>query len=271
MVLAGKRKNENTQSLPSSVPKAALPEKWRHPPPWCRNGRAAPVENGAGELAQRHGTPLSAAFPPGSDSKVCNGKSPVPKQIQPFPRGARRSPDEVQILLSESRLRALKQCDQALEPVANRRGFLSTIGIFARRSTTDIVPGSGAQPSSCSWPNCWVAIVCSGTSFAKPNAQIVDYAKNMLDRLSGGQLFLRLCPGEEADAARLELEAYNRTTGDGAINVAFLSGSQRFRVANAWCWGSANTRPRRICDLESVIIDEGFWLPGSQRPVGDDP
>ena len=32
-------------------------------------------------------------------------------------------------------------------------------------------------------------------------------------------------------AKALELEAYNRATGERPINVAFLSGSQKFRVA----------------------------------------
>src|SRR5581483_170320 len=63
--------------------------------------------------------------------------------------------------------------------------------------------------------------------------QIVDYANAVLDRLSGGQLFLRLVGGDGGAGAdrALELEAYNRVTGGAPINVAFLSGSQRFRVA----------------------------------------
>src|SRR5207249_985387 len=64
--------------------------------------------------------------------------------------------------------------------------------------------------------------------------QVVDHANAVLDRLSGGQLYLRLRGGDDGEAMAdkaLELEAYNRSTGQAPINVAFLSGSQRFRVA----------------------------------------
>src|SRR5262249_23055890 len=57
--------------------------------------------------------------------------------------------------------------------------------------------------------------------------QVVEYANAVLDRLSGGDLYLRLvgeANGEGASAKALELEAYNRKTGEKPINVAFLSG-----------------------------------------------
>src|SRR5207237_5984194 len=56
--------------------------------------------------------------------------------------------------------------------------------------------------------------------------QVVDHANAVLDRLSGGQLYLRLAgeAGGEGNAAKaLELEAHNRVTGEKPINVAFLS------------------------------------------------
>ena len=91
--------------------------------------------------------------------------------------------------------------------------------------------------------------------------QIVDHANAVLDRLSGGQLFLRLRGSQdgesEADEA-LELEAYNRTTGQQPINVAFLSGSQRFRVAVCLALGIGQYASRQYRPIESVIIDEGF-------------
>jgi DNA repair protein SbcC/Rad50 len=90
--------------------------------------------------------------------------------------------------------------------------------------------------------------------------QIVDYANGILDRLSGGQLFLRLCGGEEGTGAEraLELEAYNRLTGESPINVNFLSGSQRFRVAVSLALGIGQYASRQHRPIESVIIDEGF-------------
>jgi exonuclease SbcC len=90
--------------------------------------------------------------------------------------------------------------------------------------------------------------------------QIVDHANAVLDRLSGGQLYLRLRGGEEGEEPdkALELEAYNRTTGGQAINVAFLSGSQRFRVAVSLALGIGQYASRQHRPIESVIIDEGF-------------
>jgi exonuclease SbcC len=91
--------------------------------------------------------------------------------------------------------------------------------------------------------------------------QVVEYANAVLDRLSGGQLYLKLsgeANGEGASAKALELEAYNRTTGEKPINVAFLSGSQKFRVAVSLALGIGQYASRQHRPIESVIIDEGF-------------
>ncbi|MFL5341560.1 MAG: AAA family ATPase [Gemmataceae bacterium] len=88
--------------------------------------------------------------------------------------------------------------------------------------------------------------------------QIVDYANGVLDRLSGGQLMLRLCGADDGTDQALELEAYNRSTGQDPINVAFLSGSQRFRVAVSLALGIGQYASRQHRPIESVIIDEGF-------------
>jgi len=89
--------------------------------------------------------------------------------------------------------------------------------------------------------------------------QVVEYANTVLDRLSAGQLALRLRGGEDdAPDKALELEAYHRETGRDAIGVAFLSGSQRFRVAVALALGIGQYASRRHRPIESVIIDEGF-------------
>jgi DNA repair exonuclease SbcCD ATPase subunit len=82
----------------------------------------------------------------------------------------------------------------------------------------------------------------------------------VLDRLSGGQLYLRLRgeDSEEAGEKALELEAYNRTAGEAPIGAAFLSGSQRFRVAVSLALGIGQYASRQHRPIESVIIDEGF-------------
>jgi DNA repair protein SbcC/Rad50 len=97
--------------------------------------------------------------------------------------------------------------------------------------------------------------------------QVVEYANAVLDRLSGGQLYLRLsgeANGEGSSAKALELEAYNRGTGEKPINVAFLSGSQKFRVAVSLALGIGQYASRQHRPIESVIIDEGFGCLDSQ-------
>ena len=97
--------------------------------------------------------------------------------------------------------------------------------------------------------------------------QVVEYANAVLDRLSGGQLYLRLsgeANGEGASAKALDLEAFNRATGERPINVAFLSGSQKFRVAVSLALGIGQYASRQHRPIESVIIDEGFGCLDSQ-------
>jgi DNA repair protein SbcC/Rad50 len=88
--------------------------------------------------------------------------------------------------------------------------------------------------------------------------QIVDHANAVLDRLSGGQLFLKLVAADDSTEKALELECSNRVTGGSPINVAFLSGSQRFRVAVALALGIGQYAGKQHRPIESVIIDEGF-------------
>jgi len=89
--------------------------------------------------------------------------------------------------------------------------------------------------------------------------QIVDFANGILDRLSAGQLYLRIVPKDDGATERsLELEAHNRVAGGSPINVAFLSGSQRFRVAVALALGIGQFASKSHRPIESVIIDEGF-------------
>ncbi|HUR53722.1 MAG TPA: SMC family ATPase, partial [Gemmataceae bacterium] len=76
--------------------------------------------------------------------------------------------------------------------------------------------------------------------------QIVDYANAVLDRLSGGQLFLKLVEADAGTDKALDLEASNRVAGGAAINVAFLSGSQKFRVAVSLALGIGQYAGRQV-------------------------
>ncbi len=92
----------------------------------------------------------------------------------------------------------------------------------------------------------------------KAEGQIVDFANGVLDRLSGGQMYLRQVKSESGTEKAFDLECSNRATGGSAINVAFLSGSQRFRVAVALALGIGQYASKQHRPIESVIIDEGF-------------
>jgi len=91
---------------------------------------------------------------------------------------------------------------------------------------------------------------------------IIAYTNAVLDRLSGGQLYLRLRGDEDGEAAAdraLDLEAYDRAAaGQTPFDVRFLSGSQRFRVAVSLALGIGQYASRQHRPIESVIIDEGF-------------
>jgi DNA repair protein SbcC/Rad50 len=91
--------------------------------------------------------------------------------------------------------------------------------------------------------------------------QVVEHANAVLDRLSGGQLYLKLvgvADGDSSSGKALDLEAFNRSTGEKPINVAFLSGSQKFRVAVSLALGIGQYASRQHRPIEAVIIDEGF-------------
>jgi DNA repair exonuclease SbcCD ATPase subunit len=96
-----------------------------------------------------------------------------------------------------------------------------------------------------------------GTLIRRAERQIVEQANIILDRLSDGQLFLQIRGGSEPENA-LDLESINRAAGGSAIPVAFLSGSQRFRVAVSLALGIGRYACGQHRPIESVIIDEGF-------------
>ena len=89
--------------------------------------------------------------------------------------------------------------------------------------------------------------------------QIVAFANAVLDRLSAGGLTLQLRSAGDGTDQALNLQAVDRRTAAGdVLNVAFLSGSQQFRVAVALALavGQYAGGGHRLGDC--VIIDEGF-------------
>jgi DNA repair exonuclease SbcCD ATPase subunit len=176
-----------------------------------------------------------------------------------FPADARRSPDEVKQLLTAARgefatkdeaLQAARRQKMVFDGHREQRARLSEQfkridGEFNRYKILAELLGRDRLQRHL---------------VRTAERQIVDYANAVLDRLSGGQLFLRLVgtdDGASADKA-LDLECANRVTGGAAINVAFLSGSQKFRVAVSLALAIGQYASRQHRPIESVIIDEGF-------------
>lgn len=182
----------------------------------------------------------------------------IEEEADAFPEEARRSPDEV-----KAQVRAAKADHDArggeLLAAQRHKGMLDDY----RRQRADL--GDRYKAADAEHNRYKTLSELLGRDrlqrhlVRQAERQIVDYANSVLDRLSGGQLFLRLVGTDDGSTEKaLELEAYNRVTGGSAINVAFLSGSQRFRVAVALALGIGQYASKQHRPIESVIIDEGF-------------
>jgi DNA repair exonuclease SbcCD ATPase subunit len=186
-------------------------------------------------------------------------KDELDRELAAFPEEARRPLDEVRESLvaarrrgdeSEEAVRLAGQAKALLDDRRRRRAELHELTLQVDRDHTH----AKMLAELLSRERLQLHLV------RLAERQIVDQANSVLDRLSGGQLYLRTRPaeaGQETDKA-LELEAYNRMTGGSAINVSFLSGSQRFRVAVSLALGIGQFASRAHRPIESVIIDEGF-------------
>ena len=90
--------------------------------------------------------------------------------------------------------------------------------------------------------------------------EIVDLANDTLFRVSNGDLRLeRPAAAGEQDDGEAVFDLSIRQAGiPNLIGLAFLSGSQRFRVAVALALAVGQFASRQARPLEAVIIDEGF-------------
>ncbi|MFO0850297.1 MAG: SMC family ATPase [Gemmataceae bacterium] len=180
-------------------------------------------------------------------------------QADRFPQDARRTPEEARALVAaaradvESREKALRDAQREKAILDGHREQRAKLGEQVKR--LDAGHNRYKQLSELLGRD-----RLQRHLVRQAERQIVDYANAVLDRLSGGQLFLKLVGGEDGAGAdrALELECANRVTGGAPINVAFLSGSQRFRVAVSLALAIGQYASRQHRPIESVIIDEGF-------------
>jgi exonuclease SbcC len=179
-------------------------------------------------------------------------------EAQAFPESARRNPETVKAEISTAR-KELDHCNQNLLDVQAHKRELERL----REQRSQLEEQYKALDAEYNRYKLLAELLgrdrLQRFLVRKAEKQIVDYANVVLDRLSGGQLFLRLVVSDDGGTERaLELECANRITGGSAINVAFLSGSQRFRVAVALALGIGQYASKQHRPIESVIIDEGF-------------
>jgi len=176
-----------------------------------------------------------------------------------FPDAARRPPDEVRAEAAAAR-KELDAHNRDLLDAQRQKGQLDDY----RRQRADL--GGRFKAADAEFTRYKTLTELLGRDrlqrhlVRQAERQIVDCGNAVLDRLSGGQLFLKLVGSEDGTSAdkALDLECDNRVTGGSPINVAFLSGSQRFRVAVALALGIGQYASRQHRPIESVIIDEGF-------------
>jgi exonuclease SbcC len=177
-----------------------------------------------------------------------------------FDPTVRQDPNQIVTLLSQARLED-RRCDEELSQAREQRALLESY----RRQRAEL--DQEARTIEEDWSSQRVLSDLLGRErlqlylVRQAERQVVEHANVVLDRLSGGQLYLKLVGETEGEASltkALELEAYNRSTGEKPINVAFLSGSQKFRVAVSLALGIGQYASRQHRPIESVIIDEGF-------------
>jgi len=96
-----------------------------------------------------------------------------------------------------------------------------------------------------------------GRLLMEATAGVEAYANDTLARISGGTLELELRRDDSADGANLDIFVKDRGSADEPFEVAFISGSQKFRVAVALAAGLGQYLGGDTA-IRSLIIDEGF-------------
>jgi exonuclease SbcC len=181
-------------------------------------------------------------------------------QRDAFPAEARQEPAAVLVNLAEARA-ADRACDESLGEARQKLAHLESY----RRQRQEVQEEVRITEGELEYDKALAELLGRDRLqlylVRQAEKQVVEHANAVLDRLSGGQLYLKLvgeANGEGSSGKALEMEAYNRITGEKPINVAFLSGSQKFRVAVSLALGIGQYASRQHRPIESVIIDEGF-------------
>jgi exonuclease SbcC len=187
-------------------------------------------------------------------------KEDLDVQAEAFPVEARQEPAALADALKTARAKD-RGCDEELGQARQERALLETYRLQREEIQEETLKAEGDLAVQRTLAELLGRDRLQLYLVRQAERQVVEHANAVLDRLSRGQLYLKLsgeAEGDGASAKALELEAYNRETGERPINVAFLSGSQKFRVAVSLALGIGQYASRQHRPIESVIIDEGF-------------
>jgi exonuclease SbcC len=239
-----------------------LPESWRVPADSITPEALHALQDERNRLEERGGDALAQNL---RDARARlewqRGRiADLRRQLDAVPAEALRDPAELRGLLGAARDRwqrldgRLTEARQAMTERAGQRRRRLQLEQEARAAEKDHATGS--RLAELLGPR-----GLQRQLVREAEAGILQFANGLLDHLSGGQHVLQLrgddAGGDGGAEKALDLEVYNRATRQ-AIGVAFLSGSQRFRVAVSLALGIGRYASRLHRPIESVIIDEGF-------------
>jgi exonuclease SbcC len=240
----------------------ALPEAWR---PEAETVGMAKLAGWEGELRQletdrtdERGLALAQARV--NVELLQRERETLETQREAFPAESRREPAAVLALLAEARTHD-RACDESLGEARQKLAQLESY----RRQREEIAEDYRVTEGELATDKALAELLGRERLqlhlVRQAEKQVIEHANAVLDRLSGGQLYLKLmgeANGEGGSDKALDLEVVNRITGEKPINVAFLSGSQKFRVAVSLALGIGQYASKQHRPIESVIIDEGF-------------
>jgi DNA repair exonuclease SbcCD ATPase subunit len=190
---------------------------------------------------------------------LLRNKQELEAQRDAIPLEARRPPEEVRRLLADAKQQEKHGHDTLVAARGERQRFLDRRDERRRlaEERAEVVKQLGHYQVLAKYLD---RDYLQRHLMRQAERTIVAYARDILDRLSDGQIGLQQ-RNEDAGGAdkALVLEAFNRSSTDNRPHrVEMLSGSERFRVAVSLAlaigqYASCQHRP-----IQSVIIDEGF-------------
>ena len=184
----------------------------------------------------------------------------VLQQLADIPVDARRAPQDIERSIQEA-THTLKCHERALKDAREREARARADYDYRAATQRKL---RDAQQDEYLWKRLVELLGRDGLQrdlLRGAEVAIVEYANAILDRLAGGRLYVELAqPATGRSGTPKVLDLLARTTGDAAAvqDVAFLSGSQKFRVAVALSLAIGQFASNTRRPVQAVIIDEGF-------------